>query len=227
MAAHFTSSTFRFLSDLAKNNNKAWFEKNKHRYEADFKAPALAFIEDFAPHLHKISPHFRADPRPSGGSLFRIHRDVRFSNDKSPYKTAIGIHFRHAMAKDAHTPGFYLHIQPKECFMGVGIWHPDSGTLAKIRGVIAEKPKAYQKSLTAKAAKSGFAFGGESLSRPPRGFDPEHPAIEDIKRKDYTAGVDLSTSDVTSADFLKSFARMCKEAAPVNAFLCGALGVPY
>jgi uncharacterized protein (TIGR02453 family) len=131
------------------------------------------------------------------------------------------------MAKDAHTPGFYLHVDPKESFMGVGIWHPEPSALAKIRGAIAENPKAFKKALTPKASKSGLALGGESLSRPPKGFDPDHPAIEDLKRKDYIAGVDLTAAEVTAPDFLKTFAKLCREAAPVNEYLCGALGVPY
>src|SRR4029450_14100165 len=82
--------------------------------------PALTFIEDFAPRLEKISPHFRADARPSGGSLFRIYRDTRFSKDKSPYKTNLGIHFRHELAKGTPAPSYYLHIGPDEVFAGGG-----------------------------------------------------------------------------------------------------------
>ena len=119
---------FRFLSDLEENNNRDWFEENRDRFEGDLREPLLGFIEDFSEHLEKISPHFVADPRKSGGSLFRIFRDVRFSKDKTAYKTNAGIHFRHERAKDAYAPGFYLHLDPKESFVGVGIWHPDAPT---------------------------------------------------------------------------------------------------
>lgn len=98
---YFTRNTFRFMSELADNNDREWFAENKHRYEADIKDASLSFIEDFATHLKKLSPHFMAGPR----SLFRIYRDVRFAKDKSPYKTHTGIHFRHEQSKSAHAPG--------------------------------------------------------------------------------------------------------------------------
>ena len=120
---YITSKTFRFLSDLAKNNNREWFEENKDRFEGDLREPLLGFIEDFSEHLEKLSPHFEANARKVGGSLFRIFRDVRFSKDKSPYKTNAGVHFRHERAKDVHAPGYYLHLDPKESFIGIGIWH--------------------------------------------------------------------------------------------------------
>lgn len=113
---------FRFFRDLKKNNDREWFEDNKQRYEDDVRGPLLAFIDDFAEPLYRISPHFRADARKVGGSLFRIFRDVRFSKDKTPYKTHAGVHFRHENAKDAHAPGLYLHLEPGEVFMGAGIW---------------------------------------------------------------------------------------------------------
>ncbi len=95
-----------FLKQLAKNNNREWFQKNKDSYEHDVREPLLKFIEAFGPRLHKISPHFVANPSKVGGSLFRIHRDTRFSRDKSPYKTHVGVQFRHERAKDVHAPGF-------------------------------------------------------------------------------------------------------------------------
>jgi uncharacterized protein (TIGR02453 family) len=103
--ASFSPELFSFLAELRANNNRDWFAANKDRYEEDLLEPALAFIAAFAPRLEKISPHFRAEARPSGGSLFRIYRDTRFSKDKSPYKTNVGIHFRHEQAKDAYAPG--------------------------------------------------------------------------------------------------------------------------
>src|ERR1051325_7956607 len=100
--ASFGPELFSFLGDLRANNNREWFAANKQRYEEQLLEPALAFIEAFAPRLEKISPHFRADPSPSGGSLFRIYRDTRFAKDKTPYKTNLGIHFRHEAAGNAY-----------------------------------------------------------------------------------------------------------------------------
>ena len=137
----FGPGLFSFLADLRANNNREWFQANRHRYDEEVLEPALAFIGAFAPRLEKISPHFRADARPSGGSLFRIYRDTRFSNDKSPYKTNLGIHFRHERAKDAHAPGYYLHIGPGEVFAGGGIWHPATEAATAIREAIVADPE--------------------------------------------------------------------------------------
>ena len=130
---HFRPHLFKFLKDLESNNNRDWFQANKARYEDQIKEPALQFISDFGPLLRKVSPHFRADPRPNGGSLFRIYRDVRFAKDKRPYKTHTGIQFRHEAGRDAHAPGFYLHLESGRVFVGAGIWHPDSTSLRKIQ----------------------------------------------------------------------------------------------
>ena len=112
---------FDFMRELKANNERPWFEANKARYRAEVRDPMLDFIEAFAEPLAEISPHFRADPRPNGGSLFRIYRDTRFAKDKTPYKTNVGAHFRHEAGKDAHAPGFYLHLEPGMCFAGCGV----------------------------------------------------------------------------------------------------------
>ena len=137
-SAHFSPELFRFLRQLKRNNRRDWFEKNKPRYIEYVRDPLLQFIEDYAPRLHTISPYLVADPKPVGGSMFRIYRDVRFSKDKTPYKTSAGIHFRHEQSKDAHAPGFYLHVAPGEIFVALGIWHPASEALREIREHIAE-----------------------------------------------------------------------------------------
>ena len=125
--AYFTKATFDFLRELAANNRKDWFAENKERYQADVQRPAMRFVTDFGAPLRRISRNFRADPRPVGGSLFRIHRDTRFSRDKSPYKTHLGIQFRHDLGKDVHAPGFYVHLEPGNVFVGAGILAPGRG----------------------------------------------------------------------------------------------------
>src|SRR5919108_6356028 len=136
----FGPELFSFLRDLKEHNDRDWFNANKDRYENDLLEPALAFIEDFGLRLPAISPYLVADARRQGGSLFRIYRDTRFSKDKSPYKTHAGIYFRHELAKSAHAPGFYLHLEPGQVFLGAGIWRPDTEPLAQIRTAIAEDP---------------------------------------------------------------------------------------
>lgn len=225
--AHFSSDLFRFLRDLANNNDREWFQANKERYIESVREPAQRFISDFGPRLAKISPHFNADPRPVGGSLFRLHRDVRFSHDKSPYKTHTGIQFRHKKGRDAHAPGFYLHLEPGSVFVGVGIWHPDSPTLARIRGSMVADPKAWRRTVGDKRFGRAFELGGESLKRPPRGFDPDHPLIEELKRKDFIAFTRLTQKAVTAPDFLDRFTQACRAGAPFVRYLCGAVDAPF
>lgn len=224
---HFGQDLFHFLEDLKANNTRDWFQANKNRYVHDVKEPAQAFIADFAPHLAKVSPHFRSDPRPVGGSLFRIYRDVRFSKDKSPYKTHAGLHFRHEAGKNAFTPGFYLHLEPRSCFAGVGLWHPDGPTLKKIRDRVAEHPEAWRKAVEGPAFASTYNVEGDRLKRPPRGFDPDHELVEILKFKDFTGMSKLTQKQVIAGDFIEEFATLCEAGGSLVKFICEALGQPY
>ena len=223
----FSRKTFAFLQDLAENNDREWFQANKKSYEEDVKEPALRFILDFGPHLKKISPHFKADPRGNGGSLFRIYRDTRFSKDKSPYKTHTGIQFRHEVGKDAHAPGYYLHVEPGGCFFGLGTWRPDGKALRKIREGMVEDVPGWRRAVQGRAFKNRLELTGDSLLRPPRGFDPEHPLIEDLKRKDFVAMAPLTQAQVTDSDFMKLFIVLCKAGTPLMAFLCKTLEIEF
>ena len=224
---YITPKLFKFLRDLKNNNTREWFEENKERYEGDLRGPLLDFIEDFSEHLSRISGHFEADNRKVGGSLFRIYRDVRFSKDKSPYKTHAGIHLRHESARDVHAPGFYLHLEPGESFIGVGIWHPDKETLDKIRGAILEHPDRWKKASTDAKFKRQFKLDGDSLKRAPAGVDPEHPLIEDLKRKDFVAGYQTTEKAVCAPGFVKSLSGIWQKATPFMQFLTEAVGLPY
>ena len=183
---------FEFLLELKKNNNRDWFAANKARYETVVRQPLLQFIADFAIRLPQISPKFVADNR----AMFRIQRDVRFSKDKSPYKIAAAVQFRHAVGKDVHAPGFYLHLEPGEIFAGGGIWQPDGKALCKIREAIVTQPEAWLHASANDRFRQLFALGGESLKNPPRGFDPDHPLIADLKRKDFVVSAPLTVEAV-------------------------------
>jgi uncharacterized protein (TIGR02453 family) len=222
-SGYFTKDTFRFLRELAKNNRRDWFNANKGRYEEHVKDPALRFIQDFAPHLAKLSPHFHAGPR----SLFRIHKDTRFSTDKSPYKTHTGIQFRHDLAKDVHAPGYYLHIEPGMAFVGLGLWHPDGPTTRKIRDRIVEEPEAWKKASRDRKFTSMFEPVGERLSRAPRGFDPDHPLAEDLKWKDFIGSRNLDEALVTSPHLPRELAKVFAAGTAYMTFLCEAVGVPF
>jgi len=223
----FTSDLFRFLEDLRRHNDRAWFAKNKARYQDVVQEPALEFVRGFAGYLRKISPHFVADDRPVGGSLFRIYRDVRFSKDKSPYKTHFGLDFRHRMGRDVHAPSFYLHLQPAETFAAVGVWHPDSGALQKIRAAIVAKPDRWKRAAYGKEFRSRFHLGGDKLKRAPAGFPADHPLMDDLKWKDHVGSAMLDERTVTSPSFLPTYADLCRLAGPYVAYLCEALGLPF
>jgi uncharacterized protein (TIGR02453 family) len=224
--ASFDPELFDFLRDLAKHNDRDWFNANKARYEDHVLEPALAFIEDFGYRLESISRHFRADTRKTGGSLFRIYRDTRFSKDKTPYKTNTGMHFRHKVAKDAHAPGFYLHLAPGQVFGGAGIWHPDTKTATTIRQAIVDKPERWRE---ATRFGDGVYLGGDDnmLKRVPTGFDASFEFADDLRRRDYFAWAELSEKAATTPGFLDEYTRVCESAAPLVKFICDALELDF
>lgn len=224
---YITPQLFAFFRELRENNNRDWFQANKRRYEEQVREPLLQFITDFGVRLAEISPHYIADARKSGGSLFRIYRDVRFSKDKTPYKTAAGIQFRHESGKDVHAPGFYLHLEPGSVFAGTGIWQPDTRTLTKIRDAIVEDPSRWQQVISDEAFSSTFKLEGESLKRVPKGYDPDHPLIEDLKRKDFIGSIPFSEEKACAPDFIDRFTEVCRVAAPFIEFLTTTIGLPW
>jgi uncharacterized protein (TIGR02453 family) len=223
----FSKATFNFLDELAANNHREWFEANKPRYESLVREPALEFIAAMAGPLAKFAPHFRAEPKKMGGSLMRVFRDTRFARDKTPYKTNIGIQFRHELGKDVHAPGFYVHIAGDECFFGAGCWHPEAEALGRMRDLVATQPKRWFAARDDRKFAAHWTLAGDSLTRPPRGFAADHPAIDDLKRKDFIALASLSFAEVTHPGLVKLATARFAAAAPLMRFLCEAQGVPY
>jgi uncharacterized protein (TIGR02453 family) len=223
----FSPALFGFLEELAANNDRDWFNANKARYVEAVQEPALAFIEDVGLRLPQVSSRFVADVRTNGGSLFRIYRDTRFSKDKTPYKTHTGIHFRHETARTAHAPVYYLHLEPGNAFFGAGIWRPDSEPLRQIREAIARRPDRWTAIQADPAFAARFSLEGERLKRPPAGFDPDHPQIEEIKRKSFVAMAPLSQKTVTGRGFLDEWDGLCRDSMPLMRFICEALGVAF
>ena len=219
--AVFSLDVFTFLRQLKRNNNCERFAKNKARYQTSIVEPALSFIGDFAPRLEKISPFFLADARPTRGSMFRIYRDTRFSNDKRPFKTHVGIHFSHSSGKDAHAPVFYLHLEPDNCFAAAGIWHPDNRALTKVRTAIVRDAEQWAK------VRKKLTLEGDRLSRPPRGFDPDHPCIDDLKMKDFVASVPLTEDQICSDKLMREFVSACRKISPLVEFTTKALGLKF
>jgi uncharacterized protein (TIGR02453 family) len=225
--SYFTPSFFKFLRDLKKNNNRLWFQANKERYELTLRNPLLDFIGELGPSLRKISKNLIVDNSPSGGSMFRIYRDTRFSKDKTPYKTHASAHFRTAKGKDVHSPGYYLHLAPDEVFSGGGIWRPEAPVLGQIRDFLANHPKEYKSMLAGKVFKKFCTLEGEKLQRPPKGFPPDHELIEHLKYKDFTFFTQFSEKEACSPNFMSRYVESCAAAAPYMAFLSKALMLPW
>ena len=223
----FHPNAIQFLDQLASHNDREWFTKHKSRYEADVLEPALEFIEAMQKPLASVSPHFVAMPKRVGGSLMRIYRDTRFAKDKSPYKTNIGIHFRHERGKDVHAPGFYIHISPEECFLGCGIWHPDTRTLSKIRKAIHKDQAGWKRVSRGQAFLKQYKLAGDSLKRPPKGYDAEHPIIDDLKRKDFIAVGELSLDDLFEKDLVSKCTARMRTGKPLMRFLTAAVGLEF
>jgi len=224
----FPKSSLKFLGELKQNNNRPWFQENKSRYEELVRSPSLHFIEDMGPRISKrLSTHFVAVPKKVGGSLMRVYRDTRFSKDKTPYKTNVGIQFRHVQGKDVHAPGFYVHLEPGNCFLGAGIWRPESRSLLKIREFIADNPNAWKSAINTRGFRRNWCLIGDSLIRPPKGFDKEHPLIEDLKRKSFIARFGFPDHRIYQPDFRDFSVKHYTQAAKLMDCLCYAIEVNY
>jgi len=226
-SGYFQPAALAFLGELSENNDREWFKANKGRYETDVLDAALRFIQSMQAPLADIAPHFVAQATRVGGSLMRVYRDTRFSPSKQPYKTNIGIQFRHEQARDVHAPGYYVHIDPWQVFIAVGMWRPESEPLRQIRERIADKPPEWRRAVGDKSFRRHFELGGESLIRPPRGFDKDHEFIGDIKRKSFIGVKDIAVEDCLSARFQARVETAFRAADPFMRFLCKATGVPF
>jgi len=225
--AGFPQDFFGFFEELAVNNDRGWFNDNKGRYYESVVNPISAFIVCMAPRLRKISPHYLADPRPHGGSMFRIYRDTRFSRDKSPYKTHAGVQFRHEAGKDAHAPGFYVHLAADGLYFGGGVWLPPNRQLGKIRDSIVDNARTWSRIANDRKVRDLGGIQGDSLKRPPRGFDAEHPHIDDLKRKSLYVMANADPRDALKPGFIDQVEAAFRCAAPLNHFVCDALGLAF
>lgn len=224
---YFRPALFRFLEQLARNNNRTWFHANKARYEAEVREPLLRLIGDLQPVLAAISPHYRADPRKLGGSMYRIQRDTRYSHNKVPYKTWAAVRLAHERRREMEAPAFYLHFGPEECFVGAGFWHPSSRTLRAFRDFVVDNPATWTSITHAPDFAARYSFIGESLKRGPVGFDPNHPLIEDLKRKDWVAMRGFDQELACSDELMPFIEQSLHELAPMVDYLCAALDLPF
>ncbi len=223
----FTPATFRFLRALDRNNSREWFHANRNDYERHVREPFLQLIGDLQTPLQKISPHYLADTRKTGGSLFRIFRDTRFSNNKLPYKPWQGARFPHERHREIQAPVFYMHVQPGNCFAGGGMWHPEPDALKNIRGFLVDNPVAWKRATRSKPFREHLQLGGESLLRPPRGYDSSHALIDDLKRKDFVASASFSEDLACSEQLMTWIVATFKQVAPLVDYLCAAQDLEF
>lgn len=222
-----TNDLFRFFEELSQNNDREWFAEHKPRFESDVQQPTLELIDQLSGPMKRIAPMLKVVAKKSGGSLMRIYRDTRFSKDKTPYKTNVGISLRHEADSDIHAPGVYVHLAADECFVGAGCWRPERKTLAAIRAAIDQSPRDWKKSRNSKTFCEHFELAGESLKTSPRDYPKDHPMIEDLRRIDFIGISPLSRKQITSPGFVDLLTTRIKTARPLMRFLCDAIDVPY
>ncbi len=178
-------SGFDFLKKLRRNNNRDWFLKNKFLYEENLKSPLQRVIVELEKVLSQKTPGIRFDPKKS---IYRINRDVRFSNNKDPYKTNIAASFiSYRLNKKDESPGLYLHIEPGNCFIGGGLYMPSGEQIRKIRELINQDPLVFKKIISAPNVKKYFGgLTGKKLKKAPRGTPVNHPNIELLRWTQFT-----------------------------------------
>ncbi len=225
----FEPELFRFFSQLRKRNNKAWFEQQRPVYELEVRTPLKALIEEMDVRLATFAPEIVGDPR---RSAFRIHRDVRFSRDKAPYKTHAACWFYHVDAgrgvggDTEGGAGFYLHLEPGQCLIGAGIWMPPRASLARIRAALVTQLPAFEQIVEARAFRRRFgSLDAEAmLTRMPRGYAPDHPAARWLRYQSFTVGRSLTQAEALSPRLPATLARDFTALTPFVRWLNTALG---
>ncbi len=208
-----------FLRDLKRNNNREWFLEHKQTYETKVKGPMVDFILALQPEMKKIAPEIEVSPK----SIFRIYRDVRFSQDKSPYKPHVSASFDPRNLRNM-AAGLYIHVEPNRLMIAGGLYHPDSGQLLAVRNRIASRHRKLRGIIGSSEFKRLFGkLEGEQLSRMPRGFAEDHPAADLLRYKQYLAWVELPASVAKTSKLLPESVKYFKGMIPLIRFLNAAL----
>ena len=215
----FPKEAFTFLRDLKRNNNRDWFLEHKQIYETKVRAPMVELIEALQPEIKKFAPEILVSPR----GIFRIYRDVRFSPNKSPYKTHIAASFDPKGPRNA-SAGLYLHLEPGRVFLGGGIYHPDSPQLLAIRNQIASQHRNLRKIIDDKEFRRLFGkLDGEKLTRIPRGFAENHPAADLLRYKQFLAWKELEPKIARSSKLVSETVKYFRGMMPLIRFLNSGL----
>lgn len=224
----FPKEALSFLKQLKKNNTKEWFQAHKAEYESTVKFPMQCLVATLGMMLKSDLPDYAFNPKKS---IFRIHRDARFSKDKSPYKTNVAAAFNLAnrTSEAVELPGFYLHIEPKMkdgwgTFAGGGLYKPASLHLKAIREKIAREPDRFVSIIEDKTFKKFFkGIEGEKLKTHPKGYDPTHPMIEHLKHKQFFVSREFDEEEIHNPIFAKHVAETLRATIPLVNFLNAAL----
>ena len=226
----FGRGALTFLRHLKRNNKREWFQANRETYDNEVLQPLKLLVEEVDVRLGHFAPEFVGDPK---RSIFRIYRDVRFSKDKSPYKTHAASWFKHRNAShgvgsETHGggAGFYFHLEPGGSLVAGGIWMPPRPTLNQLRDSIAAKPTEFAKSMNGTAFKRRFGKLSEEsmLTRLPRGFAPGHPAERWLRYQSFTVHAMLSDSEVLDRRVVDRIEKDYKTMLPFVRWLNRALG---
>lgn len=223
MSTYFSEEAFGFLRALALNNDRAWFNAHKHRYEEHVRAPFQGLLRDLQPVMAGISLHYRCDPRPVGGSLYRLQRDTRRYADKSPYKSWQGAEIFYER-RHTEAPAFFIHLQDDASFLAAGLWYPQPATMRRVRQFIVDNPGGWR------AAAHSEAFGAclrlddrDLLARGPRGFPPDSEFALDLRRRNMLAIHPLGNAAMTDEQLLARIEHVFTAATPFVDYLCAAL----
>ena len=228
MSTYFSEASLKFLRSLARNNSREWFHAHKADYETHVRAPFQRLLIDLQPALAEVSAHYRADPKPIGGSLFRIQRDTRFANDKAPYKAWQGARLFHERGRQVEAPSFYLHLQPGGCFVGAGLWHPQPDTLRRVRQFLIDNPGSWKAAAHDPKFRKRFELDdSERLTRTPRGFPADFEFADDLRRKNFVAFRAIDDEVMTGPRLLKTLATDLAGLAPFTDYLCAALDLEF
>ena len=208
----FTQRALRFFRELARHNEKAWFEAHREEYESEVRQPMRKLIEDLDTRFAEFAPEIGGD---SKRSMFRINRDIRFSKDKSPYKTHAACWFHHRNAArsvgseaDAGSAGFYFHLEPGgRSMIGAGLWMPPRPQLNKLRDAIAKDAKGFDRLARSIPRRFGGLDDEGSLKRMPRGYAEDHPAAKWLRFQSFTSGRTLTDAQVTNASLVSLLVR--------------------
>jgi uncharacterized protein (TIGR02453 family) len=213
----FSPAALTFLRRLMRHNDRAWFAAHKEAYERDVKAPMAALVERLASDLRRFAPDLVASPK---ASLYRLHRDTRFSADKSPFKTQVGAVFPHRTLHRHQGAGLYLEIGPAGTMIAGGIYMPEAAELHALRSHLAGNTARFRSLVESPAFRRTVGtVSGSSLQRVPRGFPPNHPAAEYLKLRQFLFGCDFPAAFATSPAFYRQVVSLFEHMAPVVGFL--------